>query len=87
MEKSLEELDREIENELNQICELTNNETESMDRIKLKLDRLDRKTTFKIENELIKSEYYAKVSAILFAGMFQSNRKKRAGWNFTVQGL
>ena len=61
MEKSLEDLDREIEQELREISEMTYQDNENLDRMESRVDTLQNETSTQIENEIIKSEYYAKV--------------------------
>lgn len=62
MEQDLKELDRQIEEELREIGEMTREETESLNRKEHKIDRLTDETTVQMENELTKSKYYVDVS-------------------------
>jgi ElaB/YqjD/DUF883 family membrane-anchored ribosome-binding protein len=61
MECELEELDRQIEEELKQISEMTHEESESLKRKEHKVDKLNNQTTVQIENEISKSKYYVNV--------------------------
>lgn len=73
MESELDALDRAIEQELKEIGEMTQAETESLASKRTKLDALNGETTVKMENELKKSEYYVNVRRAAQRRLTQGN--------------